>query len=198
MPVTPNVFGPSRLFVQFWADNNGNWAQPVELGYSENGVDVQEETRLVPVVSDETGGQGGNEFDFQNMGERHILRLSMSRWDDPVLSRMKYPWPLSGPIVPGQPAPIGSLLFQQGGYFRLIVLGSILCRVYGKTIIVQEPRTASLGTRHSIAGTVAMAQPARFPPVSAVDQPTWQLYSEASGPNRYADAVQWWNGKVYT
>lgn len=198
MPVTPYIFGACRLFCQFWLDANGNWDVPVELGFSENGVEVQEETRLAPVVSDETGGQAGNEFDFQEMGVRHLLRLTMSRWEETVLRRMKYPWPSATAIDLGIPAPIGALRFAGGGYFRLILLGQSLCRVYGKVMIDQEPRSAALGTRHSIAGVAALAMPARFPGVSLTDSPTYRLFSEGVGTNRYADAVNWWNGKVYT
>jgi hypothetical protein len=200
MAITPQNFGPCRLFAQFWADTAGNWADPLPLGFSENGVDVSEETRSMPVHSDETGGQAGNEFDFQEMGERHVLRIVLSRWEATVLERMKKPWPLAPGEVfdPGVPPRVGALRFVEGGFFRLVMLGETSCRVYGKCFLPNEPRTVNVGTRHSLAGFGVTCMPARFTPQTFADVATWRLFVDRTGQNRYADAVNWWSGKVYT
>jgi hypothetical protein len=179
MATPVQVFGAAQIQVSFFASNGSSFADPQVLGYSENGVEVSEEPAIMPVYSDETGGQQGVPFDHQYMGERHLLRLALTRWDDAVYAKMKQPWPVP-PNAGFLPTP-GKLLYQDKGFFRLAYGNNNVGIVYPKCVMVAEPRSTNKGTRHAIATFAVLAQPARIETtVSQVTTVTWKQYYEAA------------------
>jgi hypothetical protein len=163
MAIPVNVFGKAFIQASFFNDNLGTWASPVDVGYTEDGVQPQRQKITVPVPSDEYGGQQGLPFDYQLMLERHVIRLALSRYDSAVTERM---WmPQSSPTDPPSAGFVetpGSLMFQGNRFFRLCYGNATVGVVYPKCTLWLEPKEVNEGTRYSTCTVGVVAQPARI------------------------------------
>lgn len=195
MATPVNVFGSGLIQCSFISGTGPvTYGNPADLGYTENGIDIEERQFTLPVYSDENGGQAGMPFDYQVLGEQHVIRLSVSRFDDAVLKTMWQPWLV--PPSAGFSVTPGSLVYQDLGYFRLAFGNNFKGIVYPKCTLVSEPLTRNKGTRHEIATFTVLAQPARIATtVSQVTTLTWKTYYEAASL-----ALAWANlsGLTYT
>src|SRR6185436_21084756 len=57
------------------------------LGWSINGVEIQEDVKHLDVPGDQNGGDEGIPIDVQYLGEMHIVRMEMSKWDSAVADK---------------------------------------------------------------------------------------------------------------
>ncbi len=175
MATPVNVFGKAFIQVSFFNDNLGTFGNPVDLGFTENGIEPQEIEITKGVYSDENGGQEGLEFDHQVMGERHVIPISLSRFDAAVLKKMKRPW--SVPLADGMMQTPGSLIYQDRGFFRLAYGNNNIGIVYPKCTLAREPKTANKGTRYEVATVTIHAQGARISTVqSQVETISWGIH----------------------
>lgn len=97
----------------------------VDLGYSVNGVDIQEKEFIEPVKSDRYGGSGGADVDVQILGLGADISMELSDFDPEVMIRLQSRMPLNTDFNADQgkvPTP-GTLMFQSGGIFRLLLQG---------------------------------------------------------------------------
>lgn len=117
-----NVAGP----VQVWVGTGA--ASALEfLGYTINGVEIEELTFMSNVPSDRDGGTEGPPADVQHMGDLHYLRLEMGQFYEAILAKIRAR--LNGSteassIVPGT-------LLKCGNYgFRVLLWGPNYTRNY--------------------------------------------------------------------
>ena len=123
------------------------------LGYTMNGGEITE--RLFPynVHSDENGGDAGPPVDIQYMGEMHIIRLLLTRYDEVVINKIRAG--LAGGTA-GTPGAAGSLYFQELKAWRLLINTINRPRNYTR-VVFTEPKELNKGTKHSQALVVAHA-----------------------------------------
>ncbi len=98
-----------------------------DLGYSVNGIDVDEEMRTLDVPGDEHGGEAGIPIEEQYLGEFHILRMELSRFDTAVLAKIGAK--LRGGTT-GTLGTMGTLFGASGSYYRILLLGAAVTRNY--------------------------------------------------------------------
>lgn len=130
------------------------------LGYSINGVDIQEDVYTGDVPGDQNGGDSGPPIEIQYFGEVHRISLDLSKYDPAIAAKIqpKYKGGTAG--VVGTP---GSLFFAAGTYFRLLLLGTNFTRNY-LGAIPRQPMGINVGTKfsvqrfifecHAVSGTV--------------------------------------------
>lgn len=130
------------------------------LGYSINGVEIEENIFTLPVHGDEHGGDAGPPIDIQYLGQVDTVRMELSKWDDAVLDRIRarlwnsgFTTPAAGQVLS---ANIGALFFGGGFYYRLALdaANSGFDRDYIR-VIFQEPIIVNRGVKHSIARLTA-------------------------------------------
>jgi hypothetical protein len=82
-PVCAVVAGP----VEIWVGTGTSEALEF-LGWTVNGVSIQERPFIAPVVSDEYGGSAGPPSDYQLMGVQHRISLELSKYQAGVLAKL--------------------------------------------------------------------------------------------------------------
>lgn len=135
----------------------GSAAALEDLGYTVNGVDIEEQNFYIDVHGDEHGGDAGPPIDIQWVGQLHILRMTLSKFDKTILDKIRPG--LRGKVL-GEvlAADIGSLIFA-GGFSYRVVLNSLTTaheRDYLQCVF-RDPITANLGTKHQICQLTAYA-----------------------------------------
>lgn len=116
------------------------------LGYSENGVHIEEEIFTEGVPGDLRGGDLGPPIDIQYFGEIHRVRLELSSWDSAVAAKVN---PVLYGGTEGQSGAPGSL-FRAGGFsFRLLLLCTNLPRNYPIAFLRGAPKEINKGTKFS-------------------------------------------------
>lgn len=130
------------------------------LGYSVNGVDIEENIFTLDVQGDEHGGDSGPPIDVQYLGQVDTVRMELSKWDDAILDKIRarlwnsgFTTPAAGQVLS---ADIGSLFFGGSKFFRLVLdaANSGFDRDYIK-VIFREPIVVNRGVKHSIARLTA-------------------------------------------
>jgi hypothetical protein len=121
------------------------------LGYTENGVEIQENMFTYDVHGDENGGDQGPPIDVQNMGQVDIIRMTFTKWDDAVMAKIR---PTAYGGTAGTSPTAGALAIQGSGTFRLLIDGVNFDRNY-TTVIFREAKELNVGTKHSKAVVVA-------------------------------------------
>jgi len=140
------VDGPVNVYVAGPA--NGTL---LDLGYTENGVEVHEQPYFYDVHGDENGGDSGPPIDTQYMGEVHVIRMTLTKFNPVTARAIKVR--VAG-STPGTPATPGTVMFQAGKEYRL-VLDCFDGRNYTR-VVFREPIEINKGTKHSkllIVGT---------------------------------------------
>lgn len=177
MATPVNWFGKAFVQVSFFTANQSTFANPVDLGYTENGIECEEIELTMPVYSDENGGQQGLPFDYQVMGEQIFIPLALTRFDQAVVAKMKRPW--SVPLTNGMMQTPGSLIYQDRGFFRLAYGNNNRGVVFPKCTLALRPKTYNRGTRHELTTLGVMAQGARIDTtVDQVTTTTWMTFDE--------------------
>lgn len=98
-----------------------------DLGYSINGVEVDEEPVVIPVPGDQNGGDQGIPIDEQKLGEVHIIRMELTNMDAAVVAKVGAK-ELDG--TTGEIGDIGSLYAGGSLYYRVLLLGDTVTRNY--------------------------------------------------------------------
>lgn len=124
-----------------------------DLGYTMNGTEITEQVYTYPVMGDQNGGDAGPPIDVQYMGEIHIIRLLLTKYDEAVINKIRAG--LAGGTA-GTPGTKGTLYFQQTSAWRLLVNTTNRPRNYTR-VIFSEPKEINKGTKHSQALVVARA-----------------------------------------
>lgn len=130
------------------------------LGYSINGVDIEENIFTLDVHGDEHGGDAGPPIDIQYLGQVDTVRMELSKWDEAVLDKIRsrlwnagFTAPLAGQVLSTN---IGALFFGGAFSFRLALdaANSGFDRDYIK-VVFREPITVNRGVKHSIVRLTA-------------------------------------------
>lgn len=130
------------------------------LGYSINGVEIEENIFTLPVHGDEHGGDAGPPIDIQYLGQVDTVRMELSKWDEAVLDKIRsrlwnsgFTAPLAGQVLS---ADIGALFFGGSKFFRLALdaANAGFDRDYIK-VVFQEPISVNRGVKHSIVRLTA-------------------------------------------
>lgn len=121
------------------------------LGYSENGVEFSEHVMTLDVRGDENGGDAGPPIDIQYMGEFHIVRMLMTKYDETIIDKIRSG--IAGGTA-GTPGTAGSLYLGGAVGWRLLIHSVNLPRNYLHAIF-DQPKELNKGTKHSKALIVA-------------------------------------------
>jgi len=117
------------------------------MGYSINGVDVEEDEFLIDVPGDENGGDEGPPIDIQSLGQVHTLRFDLSKYDADVVAKLLPS--VRGGTAGTQPT-MGSLLFAGSLGFRVVlkcVNATNNSRNYLNCVFRDSPKGHNLGTK---------------------------------------------------
>ena len=124
-----------------------------DVGYTINGVEITEQIFTEDVKGDENGGDPGPPIDVQYLGEKHIIRMTMTKYDESELNKIR------AGIAGGTAGTIGTsgtLYFQGSVSWRLLIQTTNRPRNYNN-VIFREPKEINKGTLHSKAIVVAEA-----------------------------------------
>ena len=120
MGVQVNVPGSVQVKVGLGASN-----ALVNLGYTTNGVDIQENEFVEDVKSDRYGGQGGPSIDVQIYGLGATIDMELVEFDPEYFYKLCSRLPTDSTISANagrSPTP-GTLTFGGGGLFRVMLYG---------------------------------------------------------------------------
>lgn len=98
-----------------------------DLGYSINGVEIDEEPLVIPVPGDQNGGDQGIPIDEQYLGEVHFIRMELTKLDAAVVAKIGAKV-LGG--TTGEIATIGSLYAAGSLMYRVLLSGTTVTRNY--------------------------------------------------------------------
>lgn len=141
MPLTIQVDGLAAI--QICLANGGTLAQ---LGYSINGVEIDEVSFTEDIHGDENGGEAGPPIDVQHHGDIARIRMTLSKWDETVANLIRAN--VAGGVAGVVPA-TGTLLFGGGHAFRVLINTPSRPRNFPLVLFSKEPKTVNKGTRHS-------------------------------------------------
>lgn len=116
-----------------------------ELGYTSDGCMITEQLFTTEVHSDEYGGNEGPPADIQFLGEIHIVRLNLSRYDEAVANKIRSS--VAGGTA-GTPAARGLLYKQDSKFWRLLINTAVRPRNY-LCAIFRTPKEFNKGTKYS-------------------------------------------------
>lgn len=139
----------------------GSAAALEDFGYSINGVQITERVLSVDVPGDQNGGDEGPPIDKQYLGEIHIIRLELSKYDSAVAAK------IGTKLRGGSAGAIGTpgSLWGAGGFgYRLLLTATNFTRNYLNAIPCGEPIELNAGTKftrlilnfecHAVSGTM--------------------------------------------
>jgi hypothetical protein len=123
MAVGPYVTGPCQIKVNFRDGNGLQW-----LGYSENGIEVQENFLYVDVNSDRYGGTSGAPIDRQFMGATARIPVQLSEFDPEVLDTCRKYLPTNGAggettLANGELPAAGCLVAAENQSLQVVLVG---------------------------------------------------------------------------
>jgi hypothetical protein len=141
MAVAPQAAG--TVLVKIDA-NQGSGLE--SLGYTINGVDIQEEHRHTEVPGDQNGGEEGHPIEEQWLSSVHIVRLELSSYERLVGEKLHAH--LAGATAGTTPTP-GTFILGASKYFRLLLLSTNtdFIRNYTRAILAGEPKEINHGTK---------------------------------------------------
>lgn len=87
MGIKVHAMGPTSIFINTESATDNTKFEM--LGYSRDGIQVQEISKMLDVPGDQHGGQEGIPIDFQFMAEEHQLRGELTRYDMLVLDKLR-------------------------------------------------------------------------------------------------------------
>lgn len=116
-----------------------------DLGYTANGVDIEQQARWLDVPGDEFGGEAGVPLDAQYMGEMHIIRIDLTKYDPGVVEKLA-PRLYGG--TAGSIGVVGTLALAGSKTFRVLIKSANAPRNYLRCI-PREPIALNKGSRFS-------------------------------------------------
>lgn len=120
--MTVSVHVPGSALIK---TGTGSSAALESLGYTVDGVDIQEKEFVIDVKSDRYGGSQGPSIDVQLLGLGAELRMELVEIDLEVFVKLqsRLPTKSGGQTMGVVPTP-GCLTFGDGGLFRTLILGT--------------------------------------------------------------------------
>jgi hypothetical protein len=140
MPMTINVAGPVLI-----RTGTGASAALEDLGYTIEGVEIQEQPKYLDVYGDQNGGSSGIPIDVQYMGEMHVLRFDLSKWDDAVMAKIAVR--LRGGTA-GEIGTVGTLWGAASKTYRVLLTATNFTRNYVSCLPL-EPVGMNAGSKYS-------------------------------------------------
>lgn len=138
--VCANVSGPLEIWVGTGA------ASALEfLGYSVNGVTIEEIPLLGEVKSDEYGGEQGPPSDYQLFGFQHRVSMELSKFQDAVLAK------LTAGYNPAATPGVGMLLGCLPATTRLLLFGLNFTRNYPAMLLLEPVERSPIGSQYTRA-----------------------------------------------
>jgi hypothetical protein len=116
-----------------------------DLGYSDNGIVIDEEGFFLDVPGDQHGGDDGPPIDVQYLGEIARIRMELTKWDSTVAAKVEAR--LAGGTA-GTPGTPGTLMFQDSKTIRLLIASTLLPRNYPR-VFVRGAINCNRGTKYS-------------------------------------------------
>jgi hypothetical protein len=124
-----------------------------DLGYTINGAEITEQIFTEDVKGDENGGDPGPPIDIQYLGEKHIIRMTLTKYDEAELNKIRAG--IAGGTA-GTISTSGTLYFQGSVSWRLLIKTVNRPRNYINCVF-REAKEINKGTVHSKAVIVAEA-----------------------------------------
>lgn len=126
--MTAAVFTAGAVLVK---TGTGSASALESLGYTANGVEIDEELKTLDVPGDENGGDEGVPIDIQNLGQIHHIRMELTKFDIAVIAKIT-PRVLGG--TNGEQGTIGALFAAGTLTYRVLLTGTNFTRNYLKCI----------------------------------------------------------------
>lgn len=117
------------------------------LGYCSDGVHIREELRLRPVYGDEGGGAEGVPVDIQYLGQYHILRFELYRFEGAVLESVLKAFSTNQYKLRNKAFDPGWMMRQGGDHYqlelrteyRVITADPVFKRLYPAAVLTGAP-----------------------------------------------------------
>lgn len=116
------------------------------VGYSVNGVDIQEDVFSGDVPGDQNGGDQGPPIEIQIFGEVHRISIDLSKYDSAVVAKIEAK--INGGTT-GQTTTAGTLYFAGAYYYRLLLTATNFTRNY-LAAIPRQPQGLNVGSKFSV------------------------------------------------
>lgn len=138
-----NVAGP----VAVWVDSGV--ANAVEfLGYTTNGLSIEEQQFQAPVHSDSAGGEQGPPIDYQQFGLQHRIQMEFTQYAETILSKLSLRY---NPNIDNANIGVGMLLVCGSGTWRFIFKGPNFIRNYPICVLEGPIERSPIGSQHTRA-----------------------------------------------
>jgi hypothetical protein len=97
------------------------------LGFTNDGVEVEEREFVIECKTDRYGGEQGPAADVQTLGREAIIRLNLTEFNAEYfhMLEMRMPGHALAASAPGQIIPPGTLKFGAGGLVRCMLYGAL-------------------------------------------------------------------------
>lgn len=136
------VAGPAALWV-----NTGSLYAMEFLGWSLNGLTIEELTFMAPIHTDEQGGEQGPPVDYQILGYQHRITAELAKFQDSVLQKLASRFNLN---TSASLRGVGMLARCNSAAFRVLIKAPNFTRNY-TSVVMPEPielsPVGSLATR---------------------------------------------------
>lgn len=144
------VAGP----VEIWVDTGASLALEF-LGWSVNGVTIQQVAFHGPIHSDENGGDQGPPVDYQLFGQQHRISMELSKFQDTVLAKLEARY---NPNTVAGNVGVGMLLGCSAAMFRVLLKGPSFVRNYPACLIPEPIEISPIGSQASRARVSFIAE----------------------------------------
>lgn len=137
------VAGPCEIWVDTAADRALEF-----LGWSINGVTIEEIAYHSEIHSDQNGGEQGPPVDYQLFGHQHRISMELSKFQSAVLAKLA---PRFHPLTDAGAVNVGMLLGCSTATFRLLLLAPNFTRNYPTCVIPDPIEMSPIGSQASRA-----------------------------------------------
>jgi hypothetical protein len=160
MAISPVIRGLAQVYV-----DTGDQGDFEPLGLTRNGVQFSDQRFVMPIPSDENGGDEGPPVDFVWLGMILRMEMEFTTWDDEVRKKLVHGYRLLQGDNLGIIKPAGMLLLAGGRSFKFRIQskaedrsdGKLLTWTFGRCTLVREPISHNWGRRYSTLRIVAEA-----------------------------------------
>lgn len=143
MAATYNVAGACLV-----RTGTGSAAALEDLGYSIDGITIDEQVLQGDVPTDLNGGTEGPPGDIQHFGHIHVVTMALSKYDPAVWAKVISA--VRGETGGTQSVAAGTLLFSGSYYYRLLLTASGFTRNY-LAAIPRLQKSVNAGSKFSTA-----------------------------------------------
>lgn len=116
-----------------------------DLGYSAEGVEIEENVRYLDVPGDQNGGSEGIPIDVQYLGQSDLIRFDLTKYDAAVMAKLT---PRLKGGTAGSIGTVGTLWQASSSYFRVLLTATNFTRNYIGCLPL-EPHSLNAGTKFS-------------------------------------------------